>query len=228
MIYSALKIASLLLLIGLSACGGGGGSSAPAGPVTSTLSFPFLSAYKTFTANGVTKNFTISGYCSGTGTDTESPATTATTFEGSSALSAGSATTWTYTNCTPGSNADTSTTYYDSNYMPLGYSGSSYGVFLTPPSIPTSVTVGGTGTVGTETLYTNSTKATGDGRVDFSYVIEADTSTTAIVNMIEKQYDATNVLTITAQFRYRIAATGALTPVSVDFQGTNHLLWTYN
>ena len=213
---------------GLSGCGGGGGSSAPAGPVTSTLSFPLLSAQQTSTANGWTKNFTISGYCSGTGTETDSPATTATTFEGAPALSGGVAITWTFTNCTPASNADTSTSYYDSNYIPLGYSGSSYGVFSTPASIPTYVTVGSTGTIGTETYYTNNTKAMVTGRADFSYVIEADTSTTAIVNLIQKQYDATNALTVTAQNRYRITATGTLTPVSIDYQGVNHLLWTFN
>jgi hypothetical protein len=223
---AVLSITSILAL-GLSGCGGGG-STAPAGPVTSTLTFPLLSAYQTLTANGFTKNFTISGNCSGTGTDTEAPASTATTFEGTSALSAGSAITWTYSNCTPASNAVTSTTYYDSNYMPLGGSGDSYGVFLTPVSLPTSVTVGSTGTIGTETLYTDNTKTTGAGRSDFSYVIEADTSTTAIVNLIQKEYNTANSLIITGQSRYRITATGALTPVSIDFQAGTHELWTYN
>src|SRR3990172_6477653 len=123
---------ALILSVFFSGCGGGGGgSSAPAGPVTSTLTFPLLSAYKTTNANGWTKTFTISGNCSGSGTVTISPAATATTFEGASALASGRAITGSYTNCTPASFAVTSTTYFDSNYIVLGSSSSSsYSVYL--------------------------------------------------------------------------------------------------
>lgn len=223
---------ALILSIFFSGCGGGGGgggSSAPAGPVTSTLTFPLLSAYKTTNANGWTKTFTISGNCSGSGTVTISPAATATTFEGVPALASGRAITGTYTNCTPASFAGTSTSYFDSNYIRLGSSSSSsYSVYLTPPTLPTSVTVGTSGTIGTATEYANSTKTTGDGRTDISYVIEADTSTTAIVNVIQKAYNSAGTLTATSQSRYRIAATGALTPISLDIQSATHELWTYH
>lgn len=107
--------------------------------------------------------------------------------------------------------------------------GVNYGVFLTPPTIPASVTVGGTGVIGTETLYTDSTKLVGNGRQDGSYVIEADTANTAIVNFIWKIYNAAGVLSSTSQVRFRIAMTGALVPLSEDIQyatGT-HLLLTY-
>jgi hypothetical protein len=219
----------------LASCGGGGGGdSAATTPPASTLSFPLQSAYKTLIANGLTKTFTVSGSCSGSGSKTSAPAATAATFEGVAALSAVGTLTMLLSNCTPASIAQTYTGYFDSNYVPLGHNsvGVNYGVYLTPTSIPTSVTVGGTGVYGTETLYTNSTKATGNGSIVQSYVVEADTSTTAIVNLISKIYNAAGTLTATEQDRYRIAAVGALTPVSADIQyangSTTHLVVTYN
>lgn len=78
--------------------------------------------------------------------------------------------------------------------------------------------VGNTGVIGTITRYTNSTKSTLAGHADFTYVIEADTANTAIINLIIKDYNSVGTLQFTEQDRYRIAATGALVPVSVDIQ----------
>jgi len=63
-----------------------------------------------------------------------------------------------------------------------------------------------------------------------SYVVEADTATTAIVNLIGKIYTAAGTLSATEQDRYRIAATGALVPVSADilYSTGTHLVFTYN
>lgn len=230
--------AASLLLVMLSACGGGGASAPPSGPVASTLTFPLQSAYKTFVANGLSKSFTISGSCSGSGNQAQAPATTASTFEGVAGFSATSSITMSLTNCMPASTAQSLTSYWDTNYVPLGYNtgasdaADNYGVYLTPPSIPTSVTVGGTGIIGTETLYTSSTKATGFGTKILSYIIEADTSTTAIVNFISNTYNTGNTLLWTNQQRWRISSAGALTPLSQDVQYANgssmHLILTYN
>ncbi len=207
----------------LAACGGGGGTSAPTGPVASSLSFPLQSGYRALVANGLSKSFTVSGSCTGTGTKSSSPATTAATFEGVAGLSATSTLTISLTNCTPASTAVTSTGYFDTNYDPRGFNsvGVNYGVYLTPLVIPTSVAVGGTGAVGTATLYTNSTKTTPNGSVVLSYVVAADTSTTAIVNLIAKMYNTSGTLTATEQDRYRITSTGALTPTSINIQYAN-------
>lgn len=228
-------IAGIFLATLLSACGGGGGGTTTAQvSAASTLSFPLQTGYKALIASGLTKSFTISGTCSGSGNKSSSPANTAATFEGTAGFSATSTTTLTFTNCTPASTAVTSTAYFDTNYNPLGFNspGVNYGVYLTPLVIPTSVTFGGTGTLGTETLYTSSTKATPNGRVDLSYVVEADTSTTAIVNLIAKIYNSAGTLTATEQDRYQITSTGALTPTSIDIQNangsTNHLVFTFN
>jgi hypothetical protein len=192
------------------------------------------SAVKTLWANGATNNFTISGTCGGTGNITVAPAATAATFEGVAGLSAVQTVTMSLTNCTPTSTAATSTSFFDSNFNPLGFNtaGGSYGVFLTAPTIPASVIVGGTATVGTETLYTDGTKTVGNGTQVLSYVAEADTANSAIMNLITRHSDASGVLTLTTQDRFRITATGALIPVSSDIQRANgstlHLLLTYN
>ncbi len=142
--------------------------------------------------------------------------------------------TGTYTNCTPASFAQSSTSYYDTNYVPLGNNtvGVSYGVYLTPPVIPATVKVGDTGTIGTRTKYKNNTKTTPDGTSVTTYVVESDTANTAIMNLISKGYNATGTLTYTEQDRYRITSTNTLTPISMDVQyangSTTHLIYTFN
>jgi hypothetical protein len=83
------------------------------------------------------------------------------------------------------------------------------------------VTVGSTGTIGTENLYTNSTKSIAAGTQVLSYVIETDTANTAIVNLIIRSFNTSNALTLTQQHRYRIAVTGPLTYISIDIQAAN-------
>ena len=174
----------------------------------------------TLNAIGTSATQTIDGLCSGTLTGTSGPANTATTFEGASALSSVGVSTISFTNCTPASISTTSTNYYDTNYVPLGSneSGGSYTVWLTPPSIPSTATVGTTAIIGTETYYTNSTKFTPDGRRDVSMVVEPDTASTAIVNAISKRYNQSGQLLYTSQSRRRIDASGTTTPLSSDIQ----------
>ena len=208
----------------LAACGGGGGSSSTAttGTVASTLSFNVSSAFTSFVAAGAVKTFTVSGTCAGTSVLTIGSATTATVFEGVTGFSGVNVVNSNYTNCTPATSVSTTTRYYDSNYVPTGSSTTGqYGVFLVAPSLPTSVKVGDAGVIGTQTYYTSNTKATGDGREDNSYVIEADTATTAIFNLISKYYNAAGTLTLTEQDRYRISADNKLTFVSFNLQFAN-------
>lgn len=107
--------------------------------------------------------------------------------------------------------------------MPRGYAvqGGNYGVYASPVIISTAAKVGDVVIVGTENLYTSSAKTTSAGHVDETYVVEPDTATTAIVNLIDKTYDSSNVLISTEQDRYRVAANGALTPISLDLQYAN-------
>jgi len=224
---------AVILASVLAGCGGGGGGSSVQTPILVT-SFPLQSGYKALLASGLQKNFTVSGTCSGSGSRTTSPANTATTFAGVAAFSSTSTMTMSLTNCTPTSTAQTFTSYVDSNYVPLGFNsvGINYGVYLTPPSIPTSVAVGATAVIGTENLYTDSTKTTANGTQVLSYVVQADTSNTAIINLIAKIYNQAGMLTATEQDYYRIDTAGTLTPISADVQYSNgstlHLVLTYN
>ncbi|OIQ99461.1 hypothetical protein GALL_183980 [mine drainage metagenome] len=202
----------------------------------STLTFPLLTGLKAFEISGESRTFTVSSGCSGTGTLSSVPATTPSTFEGVSGYSAVTSISWSLTNCTPATYTDTSIDYYDSNYIPLGYDdtagGGSYAVFNTTPNIPASVTVGNAGSIGTRTLYTSSTKATVNGKEVVSYVVEADTANSAIIDLITKSYNPAGALTATTQDRYRITASGAITRLSEDNQQSNgstlHLVLTFN
>ena len=137
-----------------------------------------------------------------------------------------------FTNCTPSSIADSSTNYYDSNYLPLGdvdASSGEMGVWQMPPNLPTTVHVNDVFVVGTKNYFTNTSGATSDGRMDITVVVEADSSNTAILNQIVKQYNAAGQLTSTTQGRTRIDAAGTLTRVSIDVQfattSTTHLVF---
>lgn len=203
----------------LTACGGGGGGSTSTPvPVASTASFPYESGFKARVANGSSVTYNVSGYCSGTASDVRG-APVSGTFEGSPALAV------TATQVNSVSSPCTSVTlngtrYYDTNYVPRGYNipAGSYGVFVSPPVIPISVKIGDTGAIGTQYLYTDSTKAVYMGKQLFTYIVEADSATTAIVNVVDKLYTSTNVLSMTTQDRMRIATNGTLTPISHDMQ----------
>lgn len=212
---------------GVAGCGGGG-SSTPA----SVSSFPLQVGYKALVVAGQSNNFTVTGTCPGTATFTAGAALPA-TFEGVAGFSATGVLNVNLTNCTAASISNTATSYYDSNYAPIGSVSPpvSYAKFLTaPPTLPASVKVGDVGALSTLTVYTDGTKTTVAGQVVLSYVIESDTSASAIVNVISKGYNAANVLLITQQTRYRIDAAGTLTIVSIDLQAssvsTNHFLLT--
>ena len=220
-------IIGLCFAVLLSACGGG--DSTPAtGPVVSTLSFPLKSAYSTLVANGYTKSYVVSGSCKGIASEITAPATGGQTFEGvTGQLSTALTLTINLTTCTPPSITATVTAYYDTNYTPLGFSSSGvYSVYLPPPSIPTSIMVGDTGTIGTATNFTGSSSTgTREGQTVVSYVVEPDTASTAIVNLIFQTFDTSGNLTSTEQDRYRISSTGALAPVSKDtLTATTHLI----
>jgi hypothetical protein len=242
-----LKICIVSVASVLTGCSGGGGDGSTGSPPSvSTTAFPLQSGYKKIIASGLSKSFTmtaISGTksCSGNGSKTSTPATTAAVFEGVTGLSATTTLSVTVpTSCTPPTTVPQSTTttttieYFDSNYMPLGSKGitqNSYSVYTAALVIPISVSVGETGQIGTQILYSSSTKSTKIGSIVLSYVIEPDTSSTAIVNLRSKVYDTAEVLGAIEEDRYRIDAQGTLTPISVDIQignSTDRVNFTFN
>ena len=128
------------------------------------------------------------------------------------------------TDCSPPELTISSIDYFDTNYVPRGISAPvSYSVFILPAVIPASVSIGSTGIIGKLTSYASSTKATVTGSMEWSFVVESDptSSSTAIVNMIWKSSNVAGALTYAQQDRYRIDASGGLTPVRFEAQYTS-------
>lgn len=210
----------------LTACGGGGGDSDSSEPVPSTLSFPFATANANFINNGYTHNFSLTGWqivdgvrynVTGSGT-IELASATAAFFEGQAALLNIQTISGTIT--VNGIDVPLPTTiaqhYSTSNYAPLGtvVAGEEYCVMQGTPIIPVTVKVGDTAELGTFICYTDASKTTLLGTAVISYAIEADTADTAIINLIEKDYDVLNALTLTDQQRWRIDEFGSVSFVS--------------
>lgn len=230
--YRTIALASALSAALLSACGGGGGGAGTT-PVGNTIDFPLQAGYKALISSGYTINFDVSGSCTGTGTQVNGKPVAA-TFEGVAGRFAVTSTqSITLPNCgTSQTITGSATDYFDASLAAVGSSitDGDYGVFQAAATLPVTVRVGDKGPFGTELLYADSSKATPTGKDVFSYEIGVDTASTAIGTLTTQDYDANNVLVFTEQDRYRIAADGSLTLLSVDIQyaGTNalHLVLT--
>ena len=207
----------------LSACGGGGGGIAQ---TASTLTFNVGLALRAITAAGQNATFTVSqnNGCAGSGSYTVSAPTTSTTFEGNAALSSFSMLNINFTNCTPATISNTVTNYYNSNYVPLGASGDSYLVYTGTFNVPSTAKVGDVGIIGNAVRYSNSFKTTQTGTAQLSYVVEADTETTAMITVATKVNNSSNALEATQLTKYRINSANTLALVSLTIQyadGTN-------
>jgi FKBP-type peptidyl-prolyl cis-trans isomerase len=190
-----------------------------------TKPFPLLLNYMSFLSRGqAVQNTLVSGTCSGYGNgSTTVPAQT--TFESKPALSVTQTETMRFSNCSPGLLTFTTLSYFDSNFTPLGSAdpGFEYTVFPNAvPTLPVRVAVGDTGSYGVQALYGDSSKQTVTGRRELSYVIEADPAAvngaSAVFNLKALSYDASNVLLVTVQTRYRIGTDGSVMELSQDEQ----------
>jgi hypothetical protein len=140
-------------------------------------------------------------------------------FEGSVRPYSTSTTIVTYTNCTPAASTGVEQSYTDNSYIPYGYLVTSgtpsnnayYGVYLSTPNVPTSLTAGASGTIGTLNRYTNSTKLVSAGSAVVTYTSSAETSTTLLLNVVSTVNDASNALAYTATDTYRITTGGVAT-----------------
>jgi len=224
-----LFISTLLFLI--SACGGGGGGGG--GPVTSAETFQLKTAYVNFFNGSNSLPFTLSGTSSGyavtgSGTLTESVPVNS-TFELVSALQKNSTITYTLTvNSVTSSTASSSSSYADSNYVPLGGTGSEYTVITGSTSIPLTARVGDSGTWSTENRYTNSSKSSLIGTTTTTYVLEADTATTALLKIIDTDKNTSGTTTATTIETYRITPSGGITHVSASIsKSPTYLTFTF-
>ena len=205
----------------LAACGGGGGGGST--QVASTLTFNVGSALQAITAAGQNATFSVSASngCTGSGSYAVSAPNTSTTFEGNAALSSVSMLNINYTNCTPATISNTVTNYYNSNYAPLGASGDSYVGYTGAFNVPSAAKVGDVGIIGNAVRYSNSSKTSQTGTAKLSYIVEADTESTAMITVATKAYNSSNTLETTQLTKYRINSSNTLSLVSLTIQYAN-------
>ena len=211
----------------LSACGGGGDGGTPS-PVSTPLSIS-TTPLKNLRQIATSSTFSISGNCSGTGTE-NAGAPYATNLYGAT-YGKTSVITLNYTNCT-GSGASTSNKYYDVNYSTLAILGSD-GKFTEGTvinALPAMVKVGDTLTLSNLRTFSNSSKTSQIQTGVQSIVVEADTSVSVILNIVSQFYDSSNRLIQTGQFRYRLSSNGQVKELSfkTDLPSGQTETWTYN
>lgn len=222
----------------LAGCGGGGGGGTTPAPVVSTASFNVNAGYQNLIAAGSDDHFTLQGGCAGTATIKYSPATAA-TFEGVNGFSATQVSTINFAVCTPSSNSLTGTTYFNGQYVPIGFDivGGQSSKFdsittATSASLPANAKVGDSGELLTSTTYESSSRAVISGTRKLSYTIEPETETTAVLLLTTTSFNVSGQTLATQKSRYRIqdAASGALKLLSIDVQFSTtsnlHLVYT--
>jgi hypothetical protein len=227
------KFLALLSSLVLVACGGGGGGGSN-GPVTSTETFQVKAAYVNYLNKTGSFPFTLSGTSSGvnvTGSGTLTLSTpTNSSFESAPVLQKNTATTFTIiANGVSANDGSASSSYVDSNYQPKGSSGTDYAVVTSNIAIPVTGRVGDSGTWSTENRYANSTKTSLLGTTTTSYVLEADTATTALLKIISEEKNNSGTTTFTSIEAYRITPAGAITAVSATASASpTFLTFTFN
>ncbi len=194
----------------LSACGGGGGDAAPAATPVAAASFPLDAAYTKAMTNGVSLNGTaIDGADTYTMSLSITPATDA-VFEGVVRKKSIQALTMKKNGSVLIS--ETINVYYGVNpFTSYGasYSNGTYAVQTTiGGAFPATAKVGDSGSLGTLTLYTSSSKATIESTAQSTWTLEADTATTAFgcANVVIK--NASGVQTGTSAGCYKIDTNG--------------------
>jgi len=218
----------------LSACGGGGGGVS--GPVASAESFSLTKMWANMLTTPSTNNVTIQGTLNSgvdpvTGTGTISFSNlSAGTFEGKPAQKQ------TQTNAVSLVNKgqtipinDKIDSWVDSNYTPNGESGyEDYIVVTALGTLPSAARINDTGNLYTANRYASSTKAVLRGTRTASYVVEADTASTALVSLILEDKNTSNVTTSKSTLQLRITPTGAFTRIKETYVSTTtSLIITY-
>lgn len=238
-----IKLAGIVCVALLSACGGG--SVAPPPPSDKVVtSFALAAGYHKRISQGFTTSYRVSGDCTGWATKRQEVPKSLETFDGNlSARPAEGSTLIVYSECQPATSQSAYVNYYDVNDQLLGHTLSSvdtkgkvtpveYGVLSPAASpMPSFAKVGDGALFGAETIYTDSSKTAVLGYDFLSYAIEtgAPSTSTAIVNLITERYDslAKTHLIFKQQARARMAEDGTLTDMTIELQsGTSHLVFT--
>lgn len=230
--FSQIRLwATVAALTILSACGGGGGGSSS--PATSTETFQLRTAYVSYITDSRSLPFTLTGVASGinvTGSGTVTQGSlSSSTFEGQPALAKTTSMTGSFTgNGQTVSLANSVVSYVDSNYNPLGFSGSEYEVVSSLTSIPATARVNDTGVLYSSIRYTTSSKTVRNGTATATFVLEPDTSNTALLKIIEIERNGSGTTTSTSTTTFRMTPAGALTRLSESVvEGSSSLNISY-
>lgn len=208
----------------LTACGGGGGDSAVATPlVVTTKTFDLKTTYANYLQTTVSRAFTLTGSVNGmtvTGSgNTTLGALQASTFLGAPAL----VRTQTLTaNLSANGQTipfgDSSQSYYDSNYNPLGASGVNFSVVDSRISLPTAAKINDAGVWMTMTNYPSSNKEYVKGSTTTSYSLGADSDSTAILTLIASEKSVSGQTLSSSVATYRISTSNSVTPLTESTQ----------
>ena len=223
-----IKILTALSVVALLTACGGGGDGGTSVPVSTSLLIS-TTPLKSLRQMATSSTFSISGNCSGTGTENVG-APYATNLYGSK-YGQTYVTTLNYTNCT-GSGASTYNRFYDGNFTTIALLDSD-GKFTEATvinALPATVKVGDTLTLSNLRTFTSSTKSAQIQTGVQSIVVEADTSTSVILKVITQVYDSSNRLSLTGQFRYRLSSNGQVKELTykIDLPTGQTETWTYN
>lgn len=212
----------------LAACGGGssGGGGTASGP---TLNLN--AAYASFITSGSSVAWTLSGDCEGTSVETFLPAYDAFNFEATpiKVLAVNeiqvdkiSSTSKALAACNKIYNSNNNETYaefYSPTTQTIVNSGGDefWNVYSDQAALPTSVTVGSSGTIYTSKDFggASSTAGTPKQTSIVTYAVTADTATTLLVTLTSSGKDgATGKTLYTFSTTYRLNANNTLTPLS--------------
>ncbi len=176
------------------------------------------------------KNFNISGYVNGmevtgSGTVTRGAFSTG-IFEGVSANRQIKTLTGEF--AVGGTTVPMSSYVFDwvnSNYEPLGKSGGDdYFVVRGVPTFPATVRVNDSGALYSAEIYNNSSKSGYIGTVSVTYVVEADTATTALLRIITEERNAFGMIKSTLQSEVKIWPSGEFELIKEIFRGDDSVL----
>lgn len=135
-----------------------------------------------------------------------------------------------WSNCTPKDTMTVAKDYYTSGWTaPLGFNyisgttstNQNYGVYAAIPTIPTTLRVGDTGSLGTINLWTNSTKATPAGRRVVTYSATQESTSTILLTLAFVDYDTSSVRRYTETDVFRVNTDGVATLLSITINYPN-------
>lgn len=238
--FVTLLLSSLLLV----ACGGGGGGYA--GPVASTSTFQLKQAYVNNFTQTASQTWTVSGTAningasadiSGNGVTTQS-AVTNTFYDGVAAQQKSQTASGTLVATAFGQSSSfpfpaTTVTYFvGPSFDPLGSSSAGLFTFAAgSASIPFTARVGDAGSIGTFDTFAFEGQPRGPvlSRTAFSYALEADTASTAILRISQVGTNSGGAVVITQFETFRITPAGAITRLtgSATVVGQSTATFTY-